>query len=96
MRIFEYQWTNEGEKEYIAANTVVEAIKTLLAVTDNSIYDLEDEDEIVEVPKEKWADMKIINMENNPSDPDDKEELTFAEWMLKNPKPDVICGTMYP
>lgn len=94
MRIFEYQW-NTGEKEYVAANTVVEAIKILLSVNDLSIDDLENEEEIVEIPKEKWNDMKVLNMEYDPNDPDDKEELTFAELMSENSNPDVICGTMY-
>lgn len=65
------------------------------SVTGTDIVDLEDEDEIIEVPKEQWSKMTVINTEYDESDPNDFEAMTFEEWMKQNPSSNIIAGTMY-
>lgn len=94
MKIYELRWTSQ-EKEWVSGRTAIEALKTYLATTDTSIIDLDDEDEIVEVPKEEWAKMTVRNTEYDENDPNDFEEMTFEEWMKQNKSSDIIAGTMY-
>jgi trehalose/maltose hydrolase-like predicted phosphorylase len=95
MKIYEFRWTSQNEKEWVSGRTAIEALKTYLEITDTSIIDLDDEDEIVEVPKEEWSKMTVLNTEYDENDPDDFEEMTFEEWMKQNPGSDIIAGTMY-
>lgn len=95
MKIFELRWTSQDEKEWVAANTNIEALKTYLSITSTKIVDLENDDEIVEIPEEKWDEMKMKNLEYDETDPDDWKEKTFAQWMKEHTKPDIIAGTMY-
>lgn len=95
MKVFELRWNKQDEKEWIAAHTNIEAIKTYLSITSTDIEDLDDEDEIVEIPKREWGKMTIHNADYDPSDPDDAEFKTFKEYMKDCKKPDLIAGTMY-
>lgn len=95
MKIFELRWTSQDEKEWVSGRTLIEALKTYLSITGTDIDDLEDEDEIVEVPKEDWSKMIIRNANYSESNSDDFKEMTFEEWMKQNPSPDIIAGTMY-
>ena len=95
MKIFELRWISQDEKEWVAANTNIEALKVYFAITDTDLTDMEDEDEIIELPKEKWAEMTVTNSEYDPTDPDDFESITFEEWMKTNKEPGIIAGTMY-
>jgi len=95
LKIFELRWTSQDEKEWISGNTIIEALKTYLSVTGTDIVDLEDEDDIVELPKEEWSKMTVRNIEYDENDPDYFEEMTFEQWMKENPKSDIIAGTMY-
>jgi hypothetical protein len=95
MKIYELQWTSLDEKEWVAANSIIEALQTYCKVTGTDLIDLEETDEIVELPREKWAEHKVINTDYDASDPDDWQEKTFEEWMNENDEPDVIAGTMY-
>lgn len=95
MKIFEFKWTSQDESEWVAANTLIEALKTYLATTGMDITELEDDDEIIEVPKEKWPELNVRNTDFDPKDPDDWEEQTFEQWMGENHTPGIIAGTMY-
>lgn len=95
MKIYELRQTSQDEKEWISGRTSIESLKTYFAITDTSIIDLDDEDEIVEIPKEEWPKMTVRNTEYDETDPDDVEEMTFEQWMKENPTSDIIAGTMY-
>ena len=88
MKIFELQWTNQDEKEWIAADNVLQALETYFSITDTDIMDLEDNDEIVELPKSEWKNHFV-------REDGDKPKESFASWMKRNKKPDIIAGTMY-
>lgn len=93
LKIFELRWTSQGEKEWVCARTNIEALKVYLSITDTNIIDLDDTDEIVEIPKEKWGELKIRNSDSYGDD--DWDEMTFEEYMKDQLKPDIIAGTMY-
>lgn len=95
LKVFELQWTSQDEKEWIAANTIIEALKTYCSITSTDLIDLEDEDNIIEVPKDKYSEMVIKNIDYDESDPDDWKEQTFEQWLKEHTKPDIIAGTMY-
>ena len=95
MKIFELRWTSQQEKEWVSGRTMIEALKTYLLTTGIDIVELDDDDDIVEVPKEEWSKLIVRNTEYNENDPDDVEEMTFEQWMEENQNPDVIAGTMY-
>lgn len=95
LKIFELRWTNIGEKEWMAARTNIEALKCYFNITSTDIADLDDLDEVVEVPKEKWSEMTIRNSEYDSGDPSDWEIKTFEEYMKDQTGPDIIAGTMY-
>jgi len=95
MKIFELNCSAQDEKEWIAANTNIEALKTYLSITGTDIIDLDDSDEITEVPEEKWEEMTVRNNDYDKNDPNDWQEKTFAQWMKENKSPDIIAGTMY-
>lgn len=95
LKIYELCWNAQGEKEWVCARTNIEALKTYLSITDMNIVELDDADEIVEVPKEKWSEYSIRNSEYDHEDPEDWETQTFEEYMKTQTRPDIIAGTMY-
>lgn len=95
LKIFELRWTAQGEKEWMAARTNIEALKCYFNITSTDISDLDDADEIAEVPKEKWPEMTIRNSDYNSNDPEDWGIKTFEEYMKEQIHPDIIAGTMY-
>ncbi len=94
MKIFELR-TNKGEREWISGNTIIEALKTYFSTTGMDINDLNDDDDIVEIPKEKWSEIIIINDEYDKTDPDDFKEITLEQWIKENPTSEIIAGNMY-
>lgn len=95
LKIFELRWTKQSEKEWVCARTNIEALKIYFNVTNTVIGELDDEDEIVEVPKEKWAELHIKNNDYYKTDPDDWMYKSFEEYMKEQIHPDIIAGTMY-
>jgi len=88
-----YEFQINGEKEWVCADTIVEALKFYFGLTDMSITDFENDDDIIEVPKEKWAEMKILNVDD---EDDIRTETTFAEYMGKEAdRADIIATTNY-
>lgn len=90
LKIFELTWAKAGEKEWVCAHTNVEALKTYFNITGTYITDLDDEDEIVEIPKDKWHQYALRD-----SDSDPEITKTFKEIMKTKTVADIIGGTMY-
>jgi hypothetical protein len=96
MKIFEIQWKSQDEKEWVAANTTIEALKVYCSITGMDLINFEDDDEIVEIPKEKWKEMTVFNWDYDPENPEDNwKEKSFEQWMEEHSDPDIIAGTMY-
>jgi hypothetical protein len=87
MKIFEIRWSN-GEKEWIAAESNLHAVRIYYSITGFNSFDFEEGDEIVELPKDKWATYTVKTE-------DEDEPMTFEKWMSENKYPDIIAGTMY-
>ncbi len=95
MKVFELRWIAQDEKEWIAANTNIGALHAYFRITGTDFSDLDEDDEIVEIPKEEWSKITIRNSEYDPNDPEDFESQTIEEFMKDCKSPDLICGTMY-
>lgn len=88
MRIYEIQ--SGGEKEWICANTAIQALKEYSNITGNSIHDFDDDDEIIEVSEDKWNEMEITF-----PDESDQKPMTFREYVKDIEAPHYMCSTCY-
>ncbi len=79
MKIFEIAFTKEGERAWIYAETIIDAIKTYCYVTGTDLVDLDSTDEIAELPEEKWSKYTVIDSEY-----DEIQNINFNQWVLKN------------
>lgn len=86
MKIFEFQVN--GEKEWVAAKNILQAVKCYCNMTDCNTWDFGDEDDVVEVPESKWDEMVVyLNEELT-------EEETFADAVKRlNGRPDILATT---
>lgn len=89
-----YEIQINGEKEWVCADTAIEALKAYSSITGITLTDFENDDDIVEVPQEKWSEMKILNIDE--SEEDLSIEMTFADYMEKEAtSADIIATTNY-
>lgn len=90
-----YEIQINGEKEWVCADTVIEALKAYCSITDMSLVDFENDDEIIEVPKDKWGDMSIVDVEaERDEDGDFPLIMSFREYMEKEAtSADIIAST---
>ena len=96
MKLFQITWTMQGEKEWIAATSIIGAIKAYCELASFDISDFEDDDEITEIPPDQWDGMTVQNTEYDENDPEDKESWILTELMAESNEPRLIAGTMYP
>lgn len=75
-----------GEIEWIAANTVIEALQNYITITGIELTDFELDDDIKEVPKEKWSQLKVMCYDRQ-----SQSEQTFAEVIRHMKSPDIIA-----
>lgn len=88
MKIFEFRYSSQDVKEWVCANTIIEAIKTYCSITGVDLIDFNDDDDIIEIPKEDWHKYNIIGEQNH---------ITFEQY-ISNPEnnhSDIIAGTPY-
>ena len=92
-----YEIQINGEKEWVCADTAIEALKAYSSITDITLTDFENDDDIVEVPKEKWSEMNIVDTEVEYDDETGCPVImTFAEYMEKEAtSADIIATTNY-
>lgn len=85
------------EKYWVCADTAIEALKTYLSCTDTDMIDIENEDDIVEVPKENWDKMNILDIEAEMDNEGNYPVImTFSEYMEKEATTsDIIATTNY-
>jgi hypothetical protein len=84
LKVFEFRWAKQGEKEWVCARTNIEALMHYLNTCSISINELDENDEVVEVPKDRWAEMVIYGEPN----------ITFDQYMNGKDCPDIIAGTI--
>lgn len=88
LRVYEIAYSNGAEKDWVAARSALEAIQVICTVTSINIHELGYDDEVKEIPPSKWKGMKI-------TDEYGVVELSFAQWMAINTKPDIIASTAH-
>lgn len=92
MKIYELQFA--GEKNWIAANTIIEAIQCWCYTSVTDLKDMDPEDIIIELPEEKWDKMMVKNLDPPTEEGvDDWATKTFRESIEGLTKPDVFAGT---
>jgi hypothetical protein len=89
LKVFEFRWDSQGEKDWVCAYTNLHAIQTYLWITDANVMDFGPGDEVVEIPKEKWPEMKITHSAK------EGDFQTFENYMATQTTADIICGTTY-
>ena len=97
LNIYEFQWSS-GEYEWVSGRTIIEAIQTYCETTGSDVVEWEKDDEIVLLPRTKWADYTVVNVDYNPEHPEYSwEKMTFLQWLKRNPNPpsQMIAGTPY-
>lgn len=92
-KIFEIIY-NDGEKQWVAANTAIQALNQVLSIESTDIDLMED---IIELPQDKWDSMSVTNSEYDETDKDDWQQLTFMEFMNREASkyPQIISATFY-
>lgn len=90
MKIFEFQVN--GEKEWVAANTIIQAFETYCNLTGMGLWDFESGDDVVEIPESKWGEY-YVNHEEPYSEEDNLEP--FSEVVKRMTSPDIIASTAY-
>jgi len=94
LRIFEIRYTASGEKEWVCAYTNIQALQLHMMYCGLSFYDYDSNDEIVEIPRDQWANFNIRN-DDWDEESADWQTKTFEEYMIGKTEPDIITGTMY-
>lgn len=85
MKAYEFQIS--GEEEIISANTLIEALKFYKDLTGLGLDDFANEDDIYELPREKWKDYKLKH---------EGGAMSNVEAEMKAmPSPSLICSTVY-
>ena len=73
-----------GEREWVCADTAIEALRMYSSITDITLADFDNDDDIVEVPKEKWSEMNIVDTDGEYNNETGYPVITtFAEYMEK-------------
>lgn len=94
-KIFEFEIS--GEREWMAATSIVQAIKFYNTMVD--ISELDDDDNITEIPREDWGKLEVRNSEYDQNDPTENWEVkTFEEFVSEysvTSLPIMIAGTCY-
>jgi len=78
-----------SETEYFCGKTLIHALKVYLEDSNLMLnYDLSDDDDIQEVPKDEWHEIKFKDEESG-------KTRTIAEHMKNANSAGVICSTAY-
>jgi hypothetical protein len=86
-RIFEFRIN--GEKEWVAARTFIEAIQTHSNITTMDLVEYDSTDEIVEIPEAEWDKITITDPENEFPD------KTLKEAIQEVNSPEIIATSVY-
>lgn len=84
LKVFEIKWP-DGEKAWVAARSIIHAMIVYCDFTMTDLDDFEGDEEIVEVPRDKWPTMKIEDEEH------EKYSHTFEQAMNGQNDPCLIA-----
>lgn len=84
-----YEFKVQGEKEIISGHSVLDALKFYV----NFIgIDLDEVDEVEEIPRDSWDGIVITNTDKEEGEPD---KYTLTEMMEGITVPTIISSTAY-
>ena len=79
-----------SETDYISGLTLIHALKEYFSMTDISFVELDDSDEISEIPREKWGEYRIKLGEAS------EQEVSFNEYIhAQSANYGLLCSTAY-
>jgi hypothetical protein len=87
LKIFELRWPDD-EVAWIAAYTNVQALQIYCTATDTDFHDLEGDEEIKELPPNKWRKIYVTDEDALPSQ-------SLHQWMQDNQEPALIAGSIW-
>jgi hypothetical protein len=83
-----YQIQCGGETDTVAASNVLQAVLFYIKETGLEMSDFESYNDILEIPEEKWDEIKII-------DEDTGLTISLRETIVGISQPCIICSTAY-
>ena len=90
MKIFEIIY-NDDEKQWVVANTNIEALKEVLSTED---ADIDLMTEIKELPEDKWDEWHVTNTDCETGE-EDLGSMTFREFLNECKHAQIISATFY-
>jgi hypothetical protein len=87
LKIFEVKLSKFEEREWLACYTNVQAIQMYCEDINNTIWEMDELDEVIEIPKNQWKDFKI----EYPG----KSFITFEQFMDGVENPCIIRNALY-
>ncbi len=87
MNIYEFQMN--GEKDWICAKTIIEALKLYKILTSIEIDNFEDDDDIVLIPQTEWHEYHIVDSKGI------LDDITFEEYMQTAEKTHMIASSTF-
>lgn len=84
LRIYEMAYGDNGNRDWVAARSIIEALQVLVRTTSITLEELDYTDMVKEIPESMWAGFKI-------KDENDNVMMTFRDWMNVNNTPDIIA-----
>ena len=91
MKIFEIIYKDD-EKQYVAANTNIEALQEVLSIEET---DLDLMIEIKEVEDNKLDEFHVVNNEYDETDDEDWETKSFREFLSECKGVSIVAATFY-
>lgn len=91
--VFEIKHSKEDEEVWVAAYTNIHALSLYFSTCNMDMMDMEDEDEITQLPEEKWKEMVVTNTDHNHEE-GEWEKMTFEQYVKENGA-GVIAGTAF-
>lgn len=91
MKIFEIIY-KDGEKQWVAADTNIEALQEVLSIESTDIDLMA---EIKELPEDKWDEWCVTNTDYDGTDTEDWKSKTFREFLNQTNHAQIISATFY-
>lgn len=80
----------DGKTEWVAANTIIEALQKYITITGIELSEFDNDDDIKEISIEKWSELKVMSYKG-----EFETEQSFAEVMNHLQVPGIITVPCY-
>lgn len=86
MKIYEIRFVKDGQKAWVCALTVIEALWKYFSITSIDFVDMDITDDVIEIAKEEWPNYHITDDGGN-------KLQSFEEYMKTAVYADIIAVT---